>query len=102
MLGVPDENEVLTVGEKPVFREYVAMLERTFDPSNRELTAFLEPNVLPPVDPEGYDLDAIRREREAALKEKYGDEDEDDKKSGSKADKKADKKNAAADSSTAD
>ena len=102
VLGVPDENEVLTVGEKPVFREYVAMLERTFDPSNRELTAFLEPNVLPPVDPEGYDLDTIRREREAALKEKYGDEDEDDKKSGSKADKKADKKNAAADSSTAD
>ncbi|MBP0966866.1 MAG: oligosaccharide repeat unit polymerase [Oscillospiraceae bacterium] len=87
-LGVPEENAVLTVGEKPVFREYVAMLERTFDPSNRELTAFLEPNVLPPVDEEGFDLDAIRSEREAAYAEKYGTDEEDDKKTTKKADKK--------------
>ena len=64
-LGVPEQNEVLTVGDKPVFREYVAMLQRTFDPANRELTAFLEPNELPPVQKEGFDLDAIRRERAA-------------------------------------
>ncbi|MBP0971455.1 MAG: hypothetical protein J5753_05380 [Oscillospiraceae bacterium] len=64
-LGVPEQNEVLTVGGKPVFREYVAVLERKFDPDRRELTAFLDANELPPVDPEGFDLDAIRREREA-------------------------------------
>ena len=72
-LGVPEENEVLTVGEKPVFREYVAVLERTFDPSNREMMAFLESNELPPVDEAGFDLDAIRRERKEALAEKEGE-----------------------------
>ena len=64
-LGVPEQNEVLTVSGKPVFREYVAVLQRTFDPNKRELTAFLENNELPPVDPSGFDLAAIRRERMA-------------------------------------
>ena len=62
-LGVPEQNEVLTVGGKPVFREYVAVLQRFFDPAKREMTAFLEANDLPPVDPAGFDLAAIRRER---------------------------------------
>ena len=73
-LGVPEENEVLTVGEKPVFRQYVAMLQRTFDPAYRDIMAFLESNELPPVDPEGFDLDAIRKEREATRRTEEEDE----------------------------
>ena len=73
-LGVPEENEVLTVNGKVVFREYVAMLERIFDPDKREMTAFLESNVLPPVHPEGLDIEAIR----AAQTTKPADDDEDE------------------------
>ena len=65
---------MLTVGEKPVFRQYVAMLQRTFDPAYRDIMAFLEPNELPPVDPEGFDLDAIRKEREATRRTEEEDE----------------------------
>jgi hypothetical protein len=64
-LGVPEENEVLTVNGKVVFREYVAVLQREFDPANRDMMAFLESNIVPPVNPEGLDLDAIRAERAA-------------------------------------
>lgn len=64
-LGVPEENEVLTVNGKTVFREYVAVLQREFDPGSRDMMAFLEPNIVPPVNPEGLDLDAIRAERAA-------------------------------------
>lgn len=55
-LGVPEENEVLYVNGKVVFRQYVAVLERMFWDSSRELTAFLEPNEVPEVHPEGVEI----------------------------------------------
>ncbi len=67
LLGVPEENEVLLVNGKVVFRQYIAELERFYWDSSRSMTAFLEPNVLPEVHPEGLDLDKIRKEREEAL-----------------------------------
>ena len=67
LLGVPEENEILLVNGKVVFRQYVAELERFYWDSSRSLTAFLEPNVLPEVYPDGLDLDKIRKEREDAL-----------------------------------
>lgn len=56
MLGVPEENEVLYVNGKVVFRQYVAVLERTFWDSSREITAFLESNEVPEVHPEGVEI----------------------------------------------
>ena len=56
LLGVPEENEVLKVGKKVVFREYVAVLERRFSPENRDLGAFLEKNEEPEVHPEGVEI----------------------------------------------
>lgn len=55
-LGVPEENEVLLVNGKIVFRQYVAELERTFWESSRDLTAFLESNTVPEVHPEGVEI----------------------------------------------
>ena len=55
-LGVPRENEVLTVNSKVVFRQYVAELERTFWESSRDMTAFLESNDVPEVHPEGVEI----------------------------------------------
>ena len=55
-LGVPEENEVLLVNGKVVFRQYVAELERTFWESSRDLTAFLESNTVPEVHPEGVEI----------------------------------------------
>ena len=48
-LGVPEQNDVLTVNGKVVFRQYIAVLERTYDSSNRSLTAFLESNDVPEI-----------------------------------------------------
>ena len=56
MLGVPEENEVLKVGKKVVFRQYVAELERRFWASSRDMTAFLESNDVPEVHPEGVEI----------------------------------------------
>ena len=56
MLGVPEENEVLKVGRKVVFREYVAVLERRFAPENRDLGSFIEKNEEPEVHPEGVEI----------------------------------------------
>lgn len=56
ILGVPEENEVLQVNGKTVFRQYVAELERIFWSGSRSLTAFLEPNEVPDVHPEGLDI----------------------------------------------
>ncbi|MBQ8922011.1 MAG: hypothetical protein IJ060_07625 [Oscillospiraceae bacterium] len=67
LLGVPEENEVLIVNGKIAFRQYVAELERFYWDSSRSLTAFLESNTLPEVQPDGLDLDQIRKEREEAL-----------------------------------
>ncbi len=55
-LGVPEENEVLKVGKKVVFRQYVAVLERRFSPENRDLSAFLDTNEEPEVHPEGVEI----------------------------------------------
>lgn len=55
-LGVPEENEVLKVGNKVVFRQYVAVLERRFWPENRDLSAFLDTNEEPEVHPEGVEI----------------------------------------------
>ncbi|HAG13111.1 MAG TPA: hypothetical protein DCG49_04525 [Ruminococcus sp.] len=55
-LGVPRENEVLKVNGKVVFRQYVAELERTFWESSRDMTAFLESNDVPEVNPEGVEI----------------------------------------------
>ncbi|MBR3267294.1 MAG: hypothetical protein IKI58_00965 [Oscillospiraceae bacterium] len=66
LLGVPEVNEVLRVNGKIVFRQYVAVLERFFADSTRSMTAFLEPNTLPEVQPEGLDLEEIRRKRKEA------------------------------------
>ncbi len=55
-LGVPEENEVLYVNGKVVFRQYVAVLERTFSEGSRDLTAFLESNTVPEVHPEGVEI----------------------------------------------
>ena len=55
-LGVPRENEVLTVNGKVVFRQYVAELERTFWESSRDMSAFLESNDVPEVHPEGVEI----------------------------------------------
>ncbi|HAM69763.1 MAG TPA: hypothetical protein DCP68_09170 [Ruminococcus sp.] len=55
-LGVPEENEVLYVNGKVVFRQYVAVLERTFSESSRDLSAFLESNTVPEVHPEGVEI----------------------------------------------
>lgn len=56
ILGVPEENEVLKVGRKVVFREYVAVLERRFGKENRDMDAFLESNEQPEVHPEGVEI----------------------------------------------
>lgn len=48
-LGVPEINEVLVVNGKTVFRQYVSVIERAFDPSARSLVAFMEPNELPEI-----------------------------------------------------
>lgn len=56
MLGVPEENEVLKVGKKVVFREYVAVLERRFAPENRDLSSFLQTDEEPEVHPEGVEI----------------------------------------------
>ena len=56
MLGVPEENEVLKVGRKVVFREYVAVLERKFSEESRDMAAFLETNEEPEVHPEGVEI----------------------------------------------
>ena len=66
LLGVPEENEVLIVNGKVVFRQYVAVLERFFWDSNRDMAAFLESNDLPEVNEAGLDLEQIRADREAA------------------------------------
>lgn len=58
-LGVPEENEVLLVDGKVVFRQYVAELERAFWESSRDLTAFLESNDVPEVHPEGVEIPVI-------------------------------------------
>ncbi|HBI85593.1 MAG TPA: hypothetical protein DDX71_04810 [Ruminococcus sp.] len=55
-LGVPEENEVLIVNGKTVFRQYVAELERTFWESSRSFTAFMESNNVPEVHPEGVEI----------------------------------------------
>ena len=55
-LGVPEQNEILLVDGKVVFRQYVAELEREFWTSSRSLTAFLESNDLPEVHPEGVEV----------------------------------------------
>lgn len=59
MLGVPEENEVLLVDGKVVFRQYVAELEREFWDSSRDITAFLESNEVPEVHPEGVEIPVI-------------------------------------------
>ena len=41
-LGVPEESDVLLVNGKTVFREYTAVLERTFDPANVNFESFLD------------------------------------------------------------
>lgn len=41
-LGVPEENDVLAINGKIVFRQYVAILERTYDPSSRDIDSFLD------------------------------------------------------------
>lgn len=56
LLGVPEENEVLKVGKKVVFREYVAVLERRFGEENRDMEAFLDSNEEPEVHPEGVEI----------------------------------------------
>ncbi len=56
LLGVPEENEVLKVGKKIVFREYVAVLERRFSEENRDMDAIFESNVQPEVNPEGVEI----------------------------------------------
>ena len=66
LLGVPETNEVMYVNGKVAFRQYIAVLERSFWESNRSLSAVLEPNTLPAVDPEGYDIAALRKAREEA------------------------------------
>ena len=66
LLGVPENNEVLLVNGKVVFRQYVAVLECSFWKSSRNIAAFLEPNELPPVDENGLDISQIRADREAA------------------------------------
>lgn len=55
-LGVPEDNEVLLVNGKTVFREYVAVLEHTFDESARDMGAFMESNQVPEVHPEGVPI----------------------------------------------
>lgn len=67
-LGVPEETEILRMNGKVVFRQYIAVLEDTFDVSNRELTALVQSNELPEVDPKGVDLEEVRRKREEAAK----------------------------------
>ena len=66
LLGVPETNEVMYVNGKVAFRQYIAVLERSFWESNRSLSAVLEPNTLPAVNPEGYDIAALRKAREEA------------------------------------
>lgn len=41
-LGVPEENDVLQVNGKVVFRQYVAVLENTYAVSNRSLESFFD------------------------------------------------------------
>lgn len=48
-LGVPEQCDVLSVNGKVVFRQYIAVLECTYDTDNRSLTAFLESNTLPEI-----------------------------------------------------
>lgn len=48
-LGVPEQNDVLTINGKVVFRQYVAVLERMFEKSGRSMTAFLESNDPAPI-----------------------------------------------------
>ncbi|MCQ2417317.1 MAG: hypothetical protein MJ071_05855 [Oscillospiraceae bacterium] len=55
-LGVPRENEVLRVNGKIVFRQYVAEIERFFWESSRDMSAFLERNEVPEVNPEGVEI----------------------------------------------
>lgn len=48
-LGVPAQCDVLSVNGKVVFRQYIAVLECTFDEDSRNLAAFLETNDLPEI-----------------------------------------------------
>ncbi len=41
-LGIPDMNDVLYVNGKPVFRQYIAVVENTFSSSNRSFESFLK------------------------------------------------------------
>ena len=61
-LGVPDQNDVLTINGKVVFRQYVAVLERTFSKDNRSLAAFLESNELAPISDTETALNAKARQ----------------------------------------
>lgn len=58
-LGVPEINEVLLCNGKPVFRQYVAVVERVFEPSARDLTSFLESNELPEIGEEVGDAASV-------------------------------------------
>lgn len=63
-LGVPEVNEVLSVNGKIAFRQYIAVLERSFVPEARELSAFLESNELPDIGEEtGNEKEVVERER---------------------------------------
>ena len=68
-LGVPEQNDVLTINGKVVFRQYVAVLERIFSQSNREITAFLESNDVAPLTDYDLALKAKSREEPHGLKD---------------------------------
>ena len=70
ILGVPEENEVLTVNGKVVFRQYIAELQRDFWQSSRSFTAFLESNEVAPVVEGGLDLVEVRKRIAAEKAEK--------------------------------
>ncbi|MBR5405078.1 MAG: hypothetical protein IK107_02165 [Oscillospiraceae bacterium] len=67
-LGVPEQNDVLTINGKVVFRQYVAVLERTFEKSNRSMTAFLESNDPAPITDLDLALAAKSREEPHGLR----------------------------------
>ena len=48
-LGIPEQCDVLYVNGKVVFRQYIAVLERTYAKGSRDLSAFLDSNELPAI-----------------------------------------------------
>ncbi|MBQ5335481.1 MAG: hypothetical protein J6Z45_06000 [Oscillospiraceae bacterium] len=68
-LGVPEQNDVLTINGKVVFRQYVAVLERFYSESNRDIMAFIESNDVAPLTDIDLALTAKARQEPHGLRD---------------------------------